>query len=315
MLRHAAAHNRLAHGFLFLGPRGIGKRQFARLLAQCLFCEQMPDARLDACGVCSSCRQMQAGTHPDLLRIGLPEGKRQLPISLLIGDEKAGRSSGLCYELAHAPMSASRRMAIIDDADAMTEEASNALLKTLEEPPAGSILILLSPDAETILPTIRSRCQLVQFAPLTADQLRNLIAAQGINDSHLETVLPMAEGSLEMVRRLLDPGLQSLMNVVQKHLRPGRIDGLAARRELQAALDSLGGGPPEQRESLGWLLRFTIDSLRARLAETDNLQVLDQTGELLERCFLAEQHLRQTMPVPLCVEALFTELGRLSRSS
>ena len=86
MFRRAIGRNRLAHAYLLIGPSGIGKRYFAKLLAQCLFCPQFSDEELEACGECHACRQMQAGTHPDLLEIGLPDGKRSIPLELLIGD-------------------------------------------------------------------------------------------------------------------------------------------------------------------------------------------------------------------------------------
>jgi DNA polymerase-3 subunit delta' len=136
---------------VFVGPDGVGKRLVAKGIAQCLFCQRVSDEQLDACGACAACRQVLADTHPDLLTVGCPEGKRELPIALIAGEgERRGRE-GLLHDLSLRPMSATRRIAIIDDADTMNEESANALLKTLEEPPPGSLLFLISPSLDALL--------------------------------------------------------------------------------------------------------------------------------------------------------------------
>jgi len=314
MFRRAISRGRLAHGYLFIGPSGIGKRLFARTLVQCLFCERVPDTELNACGECASCRQMQAGHHPDLLTIGLPEGKRILPLSLLVGeDEKRGRS-GLCYEISMSPMSAKRRVAIIDDAETMGEEAVNSLLKTLEEPPAGAILILLIPDADLTLPTIRSRCQPIQFSPLSPQQMTTILAAQSIDLQQAEPIIEMAGGSLNLVRKLLEPELRKLWQAVETQLHMPQVDALRAIRQVNACLEELGGDTATQRENLQWVIQFCIDSLRRKLATSSDFLELDRLGSMLDRCFEADRHLQQSMPVPLCLEAMFTEMGKRSRT-
>ncbi|MEZ6064931.1 MAG: ATP-binding protein [Planctomycetaceae bacterium] len=137
MFRRAIARGRVAHAYLFLGPPGVGKRLIAHRIAQCLFCQTHADSELRACGICSACKQVKSGTHSDLMSIGLPPGKRELPISLLLGEPDRRGREGLLHDLSLRPMSADRRIAIIDDADRMNDESANALLKTLEEPPPG----------------------------------------------------------------------------------------------------------------------------------------------------------------------------------
>ncbi|MCA9111630.1 MAG: DNA polymerase III subunit delta', partial [Planctomycetaceae bacterium] len=210
--RQAFRRGRSSHAYLFIGPKGIGKRTFALKLVQCLFCERTSDTELDACGVCHACVQIKAGTHPDLLTVARPEGKRELPIELIVGAAERRGREGLCHELAMRPMSADRRVAIIDDAQSMNAASANALLKTLEEPPPGSILILLTPSTDAILPTIRSRCQPVSFAPLPDDDLCSLLVSQGITSDPEEAwqVTLLAEGSLVTAQQLLQPELRSL---------------------------------------------------------------------------------------------------------
>src|SRR5262245_18667903 len=164
--RRSAASGRLAHAYAFVGPSGIGKRRFAIELARCLLCDRHRDADLESCGECPSCRLVAARTHPDLILVSPPEGKSILPIKLMIGENETRGKEGLCHDLSLRPMLARRRVAVIDEADWMNDEAANALLKTLEEPPQNSVLILVASTSDGLLPTIRSRCQLVSFQPL-----------------------------------------------------------------------------------------------------------------------------------------------------
>lgn len=314
MFRRAVQRQRLAHGYLFVGPSGIGKRLFARRLVQCLFCKEVPDDALDACGNCPNCKQVDKGAHPDLIEIGCPDGKRELPLELVIGPKEQRGRTGLCYELTLSPMSAGRRVAIIDDADLMNEESANALLKTLEEPPEGSVLFLLTPDLAPILPTIRSRCQPIRFSPLSDEDLLHLAERElEVGPEVIHDLLPVAEGSLDVLRQLLDPGLSQLREMVDTHLRSQPVNGLNASKQVAALLEEIGGDPARQRTALGWAIRFAIEQLRRQLQQVETPSEVDRLGEMLDRCFQAELHLRQVMPVPLCLDALFTEIGRLSR--
>src|SRR5262245_60556065 len=87
-LRASASAGRLAHAYAFVGPAGIGRNRFALEAAKCLLCERHTDAELESCGECPSCRQVAAGTHPDLLSVSLPEGKSELPIRLFVGEDE-----------------------------------------------------------------------------------------------------------------------------------------------------------------------------------------------------------------------------------
>ena len=136
---------------------------------------ESPSHGLDPCGTCDSCLQVAARTHPDLLLVSKPADKSFIPLSTFIGDEARRMREGLCHDIALRPFMGGRRVAVIDDADYLNEEGANALLKTLEEPPPSSVLILIGTSADKQLPTIRSRSQIVRFRPLTAEHLEQLL--------------------------------------------------------------------------------------------------------------------------------------------
>ena len=142
-LRRAIARNRLASSFLFAGPAGIGKRTFALRFAQALLCQNGPESMLDPCNTCQSCTMALAGTHPDIVIIAKPEDKAFLPVELFLGDQQHRGREGLCHWIGLKPFMGGRRIAIIDDADFFNDAGANCLLKTLEEPPPRSVLILI----------------------------------------------------------------------------------------------------------------------------------------------------------------------------
>ncbi len=178
--RRALARGRLASSFLFAGPEGIGKRTFALKLAQAMLCTTRPEETLDPCGTCPSCVQVAAGTHPDLHLVGKPEDKSFIPLELLIGDREHRRREGLCHNIGLKPYLGGRKIAMIDDADYLNAEGANSLLKTLEEPPPRSVLILIGTSPAKQLPTIRSRCQLIRFRPLPIQDGRRVVGVEGV---------------------------------------------------------------------------------------------------------------------------------------
>ena len=155
-------NDRLAHAYLFSGPDGVGKATMARGMAASLFCTET--STLDPCGYCPGCRQFGSGNHPDFLHIE-PDG-----VSIKIDQIRA-----LKKQLAFSPFAGGMRVVLIEEAQTMRREAGNSLLKLLEEPPPDNLFLLIASDAEPILPTIVSRCQVVAFAPLAHDLAAEII--------------------------------------------------------------------------------------------------------------------------------------------
>ena len=270
----ALASGRLASSFLFVGPDGIGKRTFATLLAKGLLCRKTPPQSLEACGVCEDCAQVDALTHPDLLTIAKPADKAFLPIELLIGDREKRRRSGLCYDISLRPFSGRRKIAIIDDADAFNTEGANCLLKTLEEPPPDSVLILLGTSLQRQLPTIRSRCQAILFKPLQADQLQTLILRHGICDSQERAgqLAKQSSGSLAEARILVDPELDDFREQLLAKLSQSQLPLVDLAKSCGGIVEAAGKDARIKRDRLKWLLRLSANFYRDLTLSFDAVQ-------------------------------------------
>lgn len=166
------------HALLLAGPSGVGKRTLADDIAAALLCRaEEPGDRPDR--TCRACRALEHGNHPDL-HVLAPTGAGQV-IPIGGRDERGVRD--LVRELALMPVEGGLRVAIVADADRMTEDAQSAFLKTLEEPPAGTVLVLTAADEERLLPTIRSRVVRVRVGPVPRAAVEQLLVDQGLADA------------------------------------------------------------------------------------------------------------------------------------
>ncbi|MCR5164709.1 MAG: DNA polymerase III subunit delta' [Thermoguttaceae bacterium] len=292
--QRAIRQGRIASTFLFLGPSGIGKRMFAERLAMTLLCTRNDPGLMEPCGKCESCRQMLAGTHPDLLRVSKPEDRAFIPIDLFIGPKEARRQVGLCAELAKKPIYEKRKIAIIDDADFLNIEGANSMLKTLEEPPKNSVLILLGTTASRQLPTIRSRCQIIRFKPLETDVVEEILREKRAEQLALaesvsqtlgkkktpkkaasaanilsEDLIPLAAaasgGSVQEALALADEGFWDFRSRFLDRLASGVHDRIALGKEIDEQLELVGKVPARRRARLRVIVETAADFYR-RLA-------------------------------------------------
>jgi DNA polymerase III subunit delta' len=187
-LRLALAHGRLHHAYLFVGATGLGKKTIGLSLAKAIHCSV---ASGDFCGECADCARIQDGNHPDVRLIEPLAGKKEISIQQIRELEK---------ELNLRSFSGNRKIVILDPATLMNLSAQNALLKTLEEPPRDSLVILIAPSVGELLPTLRSRCLRVSFAPLARDQVAAfLVSEKKVPVEEAKLLAAMSMGSLEAV--------------------------------------------------------------------------------------------------------------------
>ena len=242
-LTQRAERGTLPHALLLAGPAGLGKRAFAERFVRARLCAQPRDG--EACGACRACALLDAGTHPDRIGIAIEENPNtgKLRNEIVVEQIRA-----LSARLAMASQFGGWQVATIDPADAMNAASANALLKTLEEPTAASLIVLVADQAWRLTATIRSRCQRIDFAlPPRADALAWL-RAQGVAD---------AEGALDAAGG-----------------NPGRAAEFAGNDELQRRADvsrdlrALAGGRAQAHElARAW----AADEPRTRLEHAARL--------------------------------------------
>ncbi|WP_337173708.1 DNA polymerase III subunit delta' [Paludisphaera sp.] len=323
-LRRAARSGRFPHALLFVGPEGVGKRTFALRLAQALLCEERPEAELEPCGSCPGCAQAEAQTHPDLLTAGRPEDKQELPIKVI---------RDLCDDFALKPARGGRKVAIVDDVDSMNEEAANAFLKTLEEPPPGAVLVLLGTSAERQLETVVSRCQVVRFDPLPVEVLAEALLERGVatEPSEATRLATLADGSFGRAVGLAAPDLgRYRRDLIDGLASEGGIDPAEQVKRLDAFAKQAGKESAAQRRRVRLMLWELARLFRGVLWQTagleppspdpDDRRAIARLAErlepedvfiLAERAMDADFHVQRNLYMPLVLESLFHDLAKV----
>lgn len=210
-LRAAWTAGRLPHGLVISGAEGLGLPAFANWIASAVLCDDR--AQFDPCGHCASCQLVSAATHPDLHWIVPEEGKQQIAIEQV---------RGACERLAKTSYRQGYKVAIFDPSHQMTIAAANSLLKTLEEPAAGSLIILLTSRLTALLPTIRSRCLKLPVRSPSQEQTREWLAARGVDEISTDVVefaggaplraLDYAQGRFQALNEEMVKGLKLLFS-------------------------------------------------------------------------------------------------------
>ena len=319
--RRAFERGRLAGSFLFVGPPGVGKRRFAFALAMGLLCKKQDN--LNPCGECDSCKlfggldstQLNFDTdtfvspHPDLYYIAKPPDKSLLPMELLVGDKEHRGRAGLCYDISRTPFLGNRKAAILNDADFFNVEGANALLKTLEEPPPDAVLILLGTSTAKQLPTIRSRCQIVRFSPLSPEVLSSILVEKGIATSAAqgEQWAIQAEGSLDQAKEWADGGIDSLRTELSTYWTAPHWDAVAIAAKLNGLMEALGKEAPPRRRRLRLLFGLAVEHFRSAMKSDDSRRA----ARRLEYTLDALEHVDRNANLPLVIEAWSAALGNV----
>jgi len=221
VLGAALRGGRVPHALLFAGPAGVGKATSAFEVAKAILCRK---GKAEPCETCPSCRRVESRTHSDLYILAPPRERA----SIVIDDVRA-----LSASLYESPMEGMRKVAVIDPADALTEEAQNSLLKTLEEPPEDTTIILAAVNTDALLPTVRSRCRRVDFVRIPDDAVERFLVESGVGKDRAAQIARVADGSFGAALALADGAL------------------LAARREaIPAVLGARRGGEDALAEAI-----------------------------------------------------------------
>jgi len=307
LLKRAIQRDKIAHSYLFLGNEGIGKKWVALQFAKALNCLDGGMGRGDACDHCLSCKKIDHALHPDVLLIE--------PIGQVIKKEQVIQMQ---RELVYKPYDAKRRVCILTAADRMAHDIPNTLLKTLEEPPLHTVIILLANNPRLLLPTILSRCQPIRFHPLPVLMVSEWLREQkGMNEQEAHLLASLSEGS---------PGkaleIQEKINQIP---REDLLEGLFGSQEFSfEKIERFSETLPSDREDLlltlemaksltrdlvlikivkdwGRLIHSDLHSQMERVAKTCSLSSLLKQMEMLHQTALA---LRGNANTTLAVEAM-----------
>ncbi len=288
-LQASRAQGRLPHAILLTGPQGLGKQEFALLFAQSLLCQSCNQDG-EPCGECRYCQLFQAGNHPDINLIAPLEGKKAIAVDQI---------RGLGQFISLKSQYAGHKVVIISPAEAMNINASNSLLKTLEEPSEDTLLLLVTHQPAQLPATIRSRCQEIRFDMADIHAGRDWLAQQLAPDADIDLLLALAEGAPLKAMQLAQEGMQEQrLSLLEK------LEQLTAQKlaPVSMAAECNKIGLPW---SLNCLYSWSTDMVRFKTAGQDvpyranpdlNARLLKLANQVsLKHIFLLQDRIRQAM--------------------
>lgn len=302
LLQGGLRRNEISHAYIFSGPPGSGQMEMAMAFVQALFCTRGGD---DACGECLECRKVLHGNHPDLFTVK-PDG----------ATIKIDQIRDLQRIFSYRSESGNPKAYIIDEAEKMTVQAANSLLKFLEEPPSPAVAILLSDNGRALLPTIQSRAQWVPFLPLNPERMLQILADEGYPATLARSAVHLAAG-LGPCRELIQQNwFAEIRNVV---LQLGReIAGRGGSPLITAQQSLFKAGLSDHLDMLFSLFHLWFkDMIHALYHKHDQVVFIDELEfisrhassrspqQWIEAMALAaesKKKLRQHMNAQLCVE-------------
>ena len=187
------------HAYIFEGERGAGSFSAAQLFANALVCEKK---EMSPCGACSACILAKAGNHPDISIITPQKDKKNIVVE---------RIREILKDASKKPYENAKKVYIIAYGDEMNEQAQNAFLKLLEEPPEYAVFVILAENAASLLPTVRSRCEIIKFPPASAEKIKEILKANYPELRNIDFLARYSHGNIEKAKKLAgDEGFMPL---------------------------------------------------------------------------------------------------------
>ena len=321
-LRAAYLADRLPHGLIFAGPVGVGKATTARALAALFVCEHPTESL--PCGQCASCRVFSAGNHPDY---------HVITKELIRYHDKTGKSKGIDLSIhvvrpeliepaGRKAVMGRGKVFVVEQAELMNPQAQNALLKTLEEPAGRTLIVLLTDQAGGLLPTIRSRCQLVQFTALNEAVVRDELVRRKIDPKLARRAAELSRGSLGAALKWIEDAvvdsageltaqLDAAFEAKSPHDLPGWFKRAAeAYAQKQLERDELASKDQATREGLSLYLMIASERFRRRLADLADPAELERTCAAIDAIARAETYLDANVNAAIALQQLSLALER-----
>ena len=281
-LQNSVRKNRISHAYLFSGPEGVGKKLVAIGFAKLINCAEGGTENLDC--ECVSCAKIEKGLNPDVLVFGYP-GEKTI---------KVGHVRQDIERLIHlAPYENPYKVFIIDDAQRMNFNAQNAFLKTLEEPPPNSVIILITTLADLLMPTIRSRCQSVVFQPLETRQVKSFLEKEKTEGNDSELVSRISGGSISRALGTDEDYLRKRTEYVDCVMAVDSKKPLTLFDSVERIQKDVKGGGPEELKTVfdilsTWLRDSVILKTSGKKEEVVNTDLIEQLSEYSEKRDVSE---------------------------
>jgi len=276
-LRNSVRKNRISHAYLFSGPEGVGKKLVAIGFAKLINCSKGGEEDLDC--QCVSCAKTEKGLNPDVLMFAYP-GEKTIKVDHVRQDIE---------RLIHlAPYENPYKVFIIDGAQRMNFNAQNAFLKTLEEPPPNSVIILITTLADLLMPTIRSRCQSVVFQPLETEQVRSFLEKEKSEGNDPELVSRISGGSISRALGTDEDYLRKRTEYVDCLMAVDGKKPLTLFDSVEKIQKDIKGGGPEELKTVfdilsTWLRDSVILKTSGKKEEIVNTDLIEQLSEYSEK--------------------------------
>lgn len=309
ILRRALQKERIPNSLLFCGPEGVGKESMALMLAKAMNCQKKKE---DACEVCSSCRAINRANFPDVMEISSDGNVIKIDQMRILKQTAYFK-----------PMVGKKRVFIVDEAEKMNEEAANSLLKILEEPPLFSHIILITHNPDLIKPTIKSRCQILSFQPVSREDIEKTLLEKGFGKERAKVISLLVGGNLkkalhlewEEIQAKREQAWQLFLSLIRKEnvaffLRNYASPRVLIREELEQVLEILSSYCRDlilikERGDIHYLLN---PDYAEEFKRTESLLSLDKSMDYLEKIDYALYAMQRNLNMNLLITSLFSSM-------